>query len=248
MKAALLVSLLPCVGMAQPSPRDVMDSALDRLAMSDKVAVTTLGAEVRGTRVVDVKVTIAFYYKPLDHVLRLEAMTWEDAKLVSRQVADGEVLWDFDARANTYSSLVYGDLGKLLPNWKSKVFRTLRLRTSGVTAFTFRLLDDAFGPGRGIQAWTPWVPMARSQMVDKSIQFTAKSPGPNKTTYGYDGDPESGYRLLGAAFRLWDSDEQAVLKRWDTALTVDSLPDNTDFGFTPPRGAKPVVIDQRLGG
>lgn len=246
--AALLACLSPVFSFGQTSPEDMMMMGLYRLNQTDKVTIETTGSERRGSTFVNLKVTAGLWYAPAEGKVKLEVMTFENGRLVSRQAADGQSLWNFDVRANTYSSLMYADENGLSNDWKQRVFRTLRLRTTGVTAFTVRILDDAYGTGLSTGRWQPWIPVSTLTRVDKSVASEAKSPGPNTTLYVLDGSDDEGWSLLGANFDQYDSTGQRLDKHYQLSVTAGELPDNVDFGFVPPRGAKVVTIDQRVGG
>lgn len=224
-----------------------MLQGLYRLSQVEKVTVETTGNERRGKDWIQVKVAAGLWLAPAENKVKLEVMTFENGKLVARQAADGQSLWDFDARANTYSSLVYADEDGLFTDWKQRVFRTLRLRTAGVTAFTVRLLDDAFGTGLSSGRWQPWIPVSSVSRVDTNVSCRAVNPAPNDTLYLLDGSDDDGFTLLGATLDQFDVSRQRVDKHWETTLTTGSLPENVDFGFVPPRGARVVTIDQRGG-
>lgn len=244
---ALMASLVPVFALAQTSPLEMMGQGLYRLVQADKVSLETTGFEVRGRYSVQIKVQASLWHLPAEDKVKLELMTFEDGKLVSRQVADGHSLWNFDVRSNTYSSVVYSDEDGLARDWKQRVFRTLRLRSSGATAFTVRLLDDAFGTGMGTGKWAPWMPVSQVQRVDTNVSCRASSPKPSDTLYLLDGSDDEGFTLLGAVFDEYDRDRQRVERHWDLKVTGGKLHDTVDFGFVPPRGSKVVTVDQRGG-
>jgi hypothetical protein len=194
-------------------------------------------------------VTIGLEFKPLDADVKIEVMTFEDGKIVSRQAGDGINLWDFDARTNTYSSSAYGDPENgLAKDWKQRFFRTLRLRTTGVTSFTFRFLDEAFGTGVAEGHWLPWIPTASVERVDTTILCKADTPNRNELTYFFTGDDSNGFTLNGATYDQFQNNGNGTVRHWDTTITTGVLPDKTDFGFVPPRSAKMVSVERHLGG
>lgn len=246
--AAFLACLSPVLSFGQTSAEDMMLMGLYKLNQTDKVTIETTGSERRGSTFVNLKVTAGLWYAPAEGKVKLEVMSFEDGKLVSRQAADGQSLWNFDVRSNTYSSLMYTNEDGLSNDWKQRVFRTLKLRTTGATAFTVRFLDDAYGTGLSTGHWQPWIPVSTVTRVDKSVACEAKSPGPNYTLYQLDGSDDDGWTLLGANYDQNDANGQRLDKHYQLTITPGQLPDNVDFGFVPPRGAKVVTIDQRLGG
>ena len=244
---ALLV-LFPVLAHCQASPQEMMMQGLYKIGQAEKVKITTTGSEFRGGRQIDIKVTAAFYYQPESDVVKLEVLSWEDGKLISRQAADGNRLWDFDARANTFSSSDYKDSqGGLYRNWKQRVFHTLRLRTTGCTAFTLRILDDVFGTGLASGSWSPWIPTAQVARMGANIVATAQTPNKNRTLYSFSGNDDVGFTFLGAEYDQ-EFDKGGLEKIWSTQIETGTLFDDTDFRFIPPKGAKAIAVDSRLGG
>ena len=227
----------------------MMLDGLGRLGSQDTVSVETSGTELRGTKVVDVKVTVGLIYKVADSDVKIEVLTYEDGKLVTRQAGDGSTLWDYDMRSNTYSSTTYAqpDTG-FAKDWKIRFFRTLRLRHTGVTSFTFRFLDEAFGSGMASGHWQPWIPTSSVERVDSTILCKAETPNHNELTYVFDGDDADGVTLIGAHYDQYAGAGPSTVKHWDTTVTTGVLPDKTEFGFIPPRGARMVSVEQHLGG
>jgi len=248
-KPAILACLIPVAAFAQMAPEDMMSQALQSLSLAEKVSVVTTGAEVRGSRLVNIRIVIGYQQRLAEGLVRIEILSFEDGKLASRQAGDGTNLWDFDVRSNSYSSSAYSTSEHgLSRDWKQRFFHTLRLRTSGVTAFTFRLLDDAFGTGPKNNQWLPWIPISTVSRSGNNVVCVSGSPSHNDTTYSLSGNDDEGYTLNGAAFSLFDSSGQRVVKNWDTTVTTGNLPEGTQFGFTPPKGARANAIDQRSGG
>lgn len=245
---ALLSFLIPVACVAQTSPESMMRQALQRLGLAEKVTIETTGAELRGNQLVNVRVVIGYQQNLGAHLARIEVMTFEDGRLVSRQAGDSLNLWDFDVRANTYSSSTYATAHRgLLPDWKQRLFHTLRLRTSGVTAFAFRHLDDAFGTGLKDDRWVPWIPISTLERDQSDVISRAATPAPSETTYDLSGDDESGFTLEGSVYNLYNAAKDKVTKHWETTITTGSLPADVDFGFVPPKSARPIAIDQRSG-
>lgn len=226
----------------------MMLQGIYKIGRADKVSLTTTGTEFRGGRQIDVKVTAAFLFDPENEVIKLEVLSFEEGKLTSRQAADGAMLWDFNARSNSFTSSAYKDSeGGLYKNWKQRIFHTLRLRTTGATAFTLRVLDDVFGTGLATGNWAPWIPTATLERKNSNIIATAASPNTNTTIYFFSGDDASGFTFLGAEYdQLFN--RGGVEKQWSMTVVTGSLFDDTDFRFIPPRGAKAVAVDSRLGG
>ncbi|MBS1712721.1 MAG: hypothetical protein JST30_00140 [Armatimonadetes bacterium] len=243
--SVLVVALLPGIGAAQMGPQGMMVQALGRIASSDQIAVEATGTEKRGTTLVELKSTVGLLYRPAEGRVLIEVLNFENGKLVGRIAGDGLRLWSFDGRANTYSSYGYGTEDKGLDaNWSAKFFQSLRLRTNGPSAFATKVLDDAMHLGTKATAWLPWIPTATVERQENSIVCNAGNPAPNTTTYFLDGDDESGYSLTAARFVQAGGQP----KKWDLTFTLGTLPENTEFGFVPPRGARMVSVGQATGG
>lgn len=241
----IVAAFVPGLVGAQATPQSMMTQALSRIASSDKIAVEATGTEKRGTTLVELKSTVGFYYRPAEGRVLIEVLNFEDGKLTGRVAGDGLRLWSFDGRANTYSSYGYGTEDKGLDaNWSAKFFQSLRLRTSGPAAFAAKVLDDAMHLGTKASVWSPWVPTATVERLENTVVCNAGNPAPNTTTYFLDGDDVSGYTLTGARFVQAGGQP----KKWELTFTLGALPENSDFGFVPPRGARMVSVGQATGG
>lgn len=246
---ACALALSPVLCFGQTTPQGMMEQGLAQLAGADKVKIVTTGQELRGDAAVDVKVTVGFVHNPAQNAVRLEVLSFENDRLIGRIAADGVSLWNYDARANTYSSTQYGtEESGLHRDWRGRFFPTLRLRSTGVVAYTLRLLDDAFGPNARPGSWRPWIPTALVERVDNTVQCTASTPAVNNTWYTFDGDETSGYLLLGGGYRQNVKDSNIVSKDWSFTVETGKLPDYTEFGFSAPRGAKLVAAERPSGG
>ena len=222
-----------------------MVQALSRLASSDKIAVEATGTEKRGTNQIQLKSTIGLLYRPAEGHVFVEVLNFEDGKLIGRIAGDGIRLWHFDGRANTYSSYAYGSEDKGLDvSWSAKFFQSLRLKSTGPAAFAAKILDDAMNIGTKATAWLPWVPTATVERYDNTVVCNAGNPAPNTTTYMLDGDDSNGFSLTSAQYVQAGGQP----KKWDLTFTVGALPEHTEFGFVPPRGARMVTIGQSTGG
>lgn len=226
----------------------MMAQALYRLSQYDKISVETTGAEVRGNKVISLKTSTSMRYEPFNNLVQIETMTFEDSVLTTRLAADGRNFWNYDAKANTFSSYSYANEDGLKTDWKQRLFQTYKLRASGISGFTFRVIDEVYGSGIRGGKWLPWIPISTVHRSNNTIICESDSPSPNETIYSLTGSDEEGYDLVGVSFRQFDNSRDNVLKRWDLTITPGALLQSTDFGFVPPKGAKPIAIEQRPGG
>ncbi len=224
----------------------MVSEGLRRLSQCQKVTVSVTGYEVRATRRVKVEVSAALLCQPESDTVKAEVMTFEDGKLVSREAADGENLWVYDVRSNSYTSSAYAKDGKLVADWQKRLFQTLRLRTTGATSFGLRILDDAFGTGLVSGEWLPWIPTATIERQETHVVCTATNPNLNNTVYYLNGDDDTGFDLVGATFE--QAGRTGTETSWSLTIEKDKLPSDVIFGFVPPRNAHATAVDQRDGG
>lgn len=234
--------LLPTLAHAQATPVEMMRQSLYRLQQSSKLTLHCFGSDLRGTQNISTEVIWAIYVDLEHDDVRMEMLGYEDGKLVQRMAADGTRLWNYDAKLKTYSSREYVSTdGKLETNWRQRLFKPLKLHTTGMSAFTLRTLDDIWGLGLISGTWSPWIPTSVPERRSNFILAKSGTPNENQARYDFEGDDSSGFSLKEVRFQQWkpNGDEE---RNWTLEVLSGVLPLDTDFRFVPPKGARPIVI------
>jgi hypothetical protein len=242
---SLLALASSSLAAAGQSPAVRIDDAFARLGMATKATVRLTGRDWNAGVATDVWVTAAIEHKPAERAVRLELTSYLNGQIAQRAVADGNTLWLYDFGRNAYSSLEYASSdGALKPDWRARLFTTLGLRAGGPVAFVGRTLADAFGPGAA-NMWTPFFPTASLESVADGVIARATTPTEATTTYQLSPAGEiTGIIHLGIVEEAngWTG------PAWNVSILPNVLPDDADFVFVAPVGARAVSLERRQAG
>lgn len=242
---SLLALASSSLGAAAQSPGTRVDDAFTRLGMATQATVRLTGRDWAAGVPTDVWVTAAIEHKPSERAVRLELTSYANGQITHRAVGDGTTLWLYDFARRSYSSLEYASSdGALKPDWRARLFTTLGLRAGGAVAFVSRTLADAFGPGAG-NMWTPFFPTSTVESSPEGVVARATTPTPATTTYQL--NPAG---VLTGIIHLGIVEEANgwTGPAWNVSVLPGVLPDDADFVFVAPVGARAVSLERRQSG
>ncbi len=235
--------------------RQMMAQAFSHLAVMDTVTINLAG-DVRVTGYRERKtfaVQMVVVRKIVNNQERIyfEGLESEQSSKTRRYVGDGDHLWVYDAKRNTYSVVDYGS-GQTPAERGGKLFNSLKRVTSGPAQFVAGLLADidrsrTAGYDVVASTWTPYFSLATVETSLMSIACNTRPPQDTHLTYGFQLDKNNSQWFTSAA-----CDSSAVIKgrRTTTAWSAsfsEVAPELTDFTFSP-GNATPVSITLSQGG
>lgn len=230
-----------------------MAEALGRLADTGKFTITTSGEEKVGETIRALQVSTALEFSNIGGIptVKAEQIVLRDGAIVHRLAADGSRLWVWDPFKKEYASISYqvsqGDPRE--DYLRTMIFNFVKW-SPREASFNSRLLQEAFLTPNQSERWTPWTGPSNVTMQDNQITCEALSGNPSMVRY-YVTKPDEylPFELTGANIYR---QEKLNTGWYESNLTMqmyyDALPDDTDFTFTPPAGAKPRVISARQAG
>lgn len=162
----------------------------------------------------------------------------QNGATVQRLVGDGVMLWNYRVARNDFSGFAYGNPdGAPSAGFVGRLVKGLQQQARGVAGWPARLLGDLFAPSATAQ-WRPWMPAATVTMsgdvVSEAIgsryrvEYTLASPA--------QGEPE---RLASIRFsEVSTLGEHARIVEWVMRVEDRPTPDDANFRFVPPAGAR----------
>jgi hypothetical protein len=243
LSAAGMVSLMAVVSPAQ-SPEETMRGLADQMGLLGKGTVTTLATEVRHSRETTTRVSAAFSC-PQGGKPQLEVLTTRDGRLVQRMTCDGDSIWIHSILQNSYSSVPLSKGAALSHDWRNRLFQTVLARSTGATVFTVSLLADAFGRRFAEGArWEPWHRGAQVSLQGLDVTYRVASPSHAVFAYHLERDEDERLHWTGATFESLAEPGAEGFFRWSATVYPGQVPADFDPKFVPPKGARPMSIEQ----
>lgn len=241
---SLALATFTAVTTSAQSPEETMRGLADQMGLLGKGTVTTVATEVRHSRETTIRVSAAFTC-PQGGKPQLEVLTTVDGRLVQRTACDGDSLWLHSVLQNTYSSVPLSQGSSLSHDWRTRLFQTVQARSTGATVFTVSLLADAFGRRFAEGArWEPWHRGAQVSLQGLDLTYRVASPTPAVFTYHLERDEDDRLHWTGATFESLSEPGSEGHFRWSATVYPGQVPADFNPNFAPPKGARPVSVEQ----
>ncbi len=238
--------LLVARGWIAPALADFGDQEKASLVMTgtETVGLTTipLAAELAVHRTLEPDLTYRYYF---------ELRSWRDNVLTKRVVADGNRVWNYDARKHEYSVWQYdlepGDRNRIPDRAALNMLRVVRKQFSGVEDLMMQTMIEAYEAQNGYSAllakWLPWMPGSEVTLVGSGFRATTVSPRMTDMIYEISNPSAVEFYLLGIKFGRIEQREGSMLKTtlFDVTVNRGFYSATANFGFIPGT-AKPVAV------
>lgn len=267
------MSLLAVATVSQAlalTPEEAVQSAFENLRMSTTAWVRLESEEtVRNQRTA--RVHDLFWVQGFNSdgqlEIKAEIVEYADGSPVRRIVADGQILWDYDIRRNTYSAADYRGSGpEARAGYASRVLQGLARVQDTRSAALVRLIGEVWGGATS--RFRPWVlteannralidgpawmtdPMSPDLILSPKLGESVAvwwSPGSNGTarraiSFSMFVDDSGNRTLNGVHFRDRISNDRSLT--WTMTVHPSFLPASANFVFVPPANAKPIVANR----
>jgi len=227
-----------------------MANVLTRMSTETSMYVTITGYEQVGKTKSPFSSIISLKFDTAENqpVVLIEFRNYVNGNMVQRVVGDGYYMWDNRVTNNTYLCSQYGNVDSAQPsNYRKKAFEILRLRTSGPAAYVARQLSEAFADPSKLagysQTWLPWLTTAPIESCIEGFKCASADGRENLLYNIVPEDPEtrSTWLLSGTTYQKTTpagSSQKTIW--WDARFSYGQVAKDVNFGFIPPKGAKPI--------